>query len=119
MFSLLTYHSSLEFLSTLNSFGNFPLKVSDWVKFPHTQLLTNPLFPTGLDMRSAEELQIANYGIGGHYEPHYDHAREGEDNFDDLGMGNRIATLLMYTSQVTAGGMILSLISSFALDFSF
>ena len=58
----------------------------------------------GLDMRSAEHLQIANYGIGGHYEPHFDHAREGEDNFEDLGMGNRIATLLMYTSEVTAGG---------------
>lgn len=45
-----------------------------------------------------EHLQIANYGIGGHYEPHFDHARDDEDKFTDLGMGNRIATLLFYVS---------------------
>lgn len=44
----------------------------------------------------SEQLQIANYGIGGHYEPHFDHAREDEDKFTDLGMGNRIATVLYY-----------------------
>ena len=30
---------------------------------------------TGLTMDTAEELQIANYGIGGQYEPHFDFAR--------------------------------------------
>lgn len=30
---------------------------------------------TNLDMDTAEELQIANYGIGGHYDPHFDFAR--------------------------------------------
>lgn len=30
---------------------------------------------TGLNMDTAEELQIANYGIGGQYEPHFDFAR--------------------------------------------
>jgi prolyl 4-hydroxylase len=30
---------------------------------------------TGLDMSTAEDLQVCNYGIGGHYEPHFDYAR--------------------------------------------
>ncbi|KAI4458947.1 prolyl 4-hydroxylase alpha subunit [Holotrichia oblita] len=56
---------------------------------------------TGLTMKTAEDLQVLNYGIGGHYEPHYDFARKGEKNgFKDLGTGNRIATVLFYVSQV-------------------
>jgi prolyl 4-hydroxylase len=30
---------------------------------------------TGLTISTAEELQVVNYGIGGHYEPHFDFAR--------------------------------------------
>lgn len=29
---------------------------------------------TGLEMDTAEELQVVNYGIGGHYEPHLDYS---------------------------------------------
>lgn len=54
---------------------------------------------TGLSMKTAEELQVANYGIGGHYEPHFDFARKTERNaFKGLGTGNRIATVLFYVS---------------------
>jgi len=60
---------------------------------------------TGLDMDTAEELQVVNYGIGGHYEPHFDHARRDEESaFESLGTGNRIATWLFYMSDVEAGG---------------
>lgn len=60
---------------------------------------------TGLDVSTAEELQIANYGLGGHYEPHYDFARKEEkDAFKSLGTGNRIATFLTYMSDIEAGG---------------
>lgn len=58
---------------------------------------------TGLSMDSAEELQVVNYGIGGHYEPHYDFARKRENAFAKQG-GNRIATVLFYMSDVAQGG---------------
>lgn len=52
---------------------------------------------TGLSIETSEELQVVNYGIGGHYEPHYDFARKEEVNaFKSLGSGNRIATLIFY-----------------------
>lgn len=55
---------------------------------------------TGLTTSTAEELQVVNYGIGGHYEPHFDFARKEEKNaFKSLGTGNRIATVLFYVSQ--------------------
>ena len=60
---------------------------------------------TGLTCDTAEELQVVNYGIGGHYEPHFDFARRGERNaFKSLGTGNRIATVLFYMSDVPQGG---------------
>ena len=60
---------------------------------------------TGLNMETSEELQVSNYGIGGHYEPHFDFARKEEKNaFASLGTGNRIATWLMYESDVEQGG---------------
>uniref|UniRef100_A0A3Q1AML0 procollagen-proline 4-dioxygenase n=1 Tax=Amphiprion ocellaris TaxID=80972 RepID=A0A3Q1AML0_AMPOC len=55
---------------------------------------------TGLDITTADDLQVANYGIGGQYEPHLDFRQE----FEELGSGNRIATWLLYMSDVPAGG---------------
>ncbi|KAI6189236.1 Prolyl 4-hydroxylase alpha-related protein PH4 [Aphelenchoides besseyi] len=81
---------------------------------------------TNLNQETSEELQIANYGIGGHYDPHFDFARnrgmnpyreptgnriatvlfykEEKNAFKKLGTGNRIATVLFYMSQPTRGG---------------
>ncbi|XP_062859273.1 prolyl 4-hydroxylase subunit alpha-1a isoform X2 [Trichomycterus rosablanca] len=60
---------------------------------------------TGLDVSTAEELQVSNYGVGGQYEPHFDFGRKDEpDAFKELGTGNRIATWLFYMSDVRAGG---------------
>lgn len=58
---------------------------------------------TGLTVKTAEDLQVANYGIGGHYEPHFDFARRDEkEAFKSLGTGNRIATVLFYVSLIIA-----------------
>ncbi|XP_055035713.1 prolyl 4-hydroxylase subunit alpha-2 isoform X5 [Misgurnus anguillicaudatus] len=80
---------------------------------------------TGLSVDTAELLQVANYGVGGQYEPHYDFSRrpfdsnlkvdgnrlatylnykDEPDAFKSLGTGNRVATYLNYMSDVEAGG---------------
>jgi len=59
---------------------------------------------TGLTMSTAEDLQIANYGIGGQYEPHYDYARESDAGKFDDEIGNRIATFLFYFTDISYGG---------------
>ncbi|XP_007562125.1 PREDICTED: prolyl 4-hydroxylase subunit alpha-2 isoform X3 [Poecilia mexicana] len=60
---------------------------------------------TGLTVQTAELLQVANYGVGGQYEPHFDFSRKEEpDAFKRLGTGNRLATFLNYMSDVEAGG---------------
>ncbi|XP_041988646.1 prolyl 4-hydroxylase subunit alpha-1-like isoform X5 [Aricia agestis] len=59
---------------------------------------------TGLNMDTAEDLQVVNYGIGGHYTPHVDYALpEHTQQFSDE-VGNRIATVLFYMSDVAEGG---------------
>lgn len=59
---------------------------------------------TGLTMATAEELQIANYGVGGQYEPHYDFARRKEKGSFEKKVGNRIATMLFYLTDIEYGG---------------
>ncbi|XP_058817042.1 prolyl 4-hydroxylase subunit alpha-2-like [Topomyia yanbarensis] len=61
---------------------------------------------SGLDEKGYESLQINNYGIGGHYLPHYDWTRPVGDApvYVELGLGNRIATVMYYLSDVEQGG---------------
>ncbi|XP_066501405.1 prolyl 4-hydroxylase subunit alpha-1 [Hoplias malabaricus] len=55
---------------------------------------------TGLDVETAEELQVANYGIGGQFEPHFDTMVGPKIMYQ----GGRIATVLVYMSDVEFGG---------------
>ncbi|XP_034114540.1 prolyl 4-hydroxylase subunit alpha-1 [Drosophila albomicans] len=57
---------------------------------------------TGLDMTYCEQLQVANYGVGGHYEPHWDFFRDTRHYPAEE--GNRIATAIFYLSDVEQGG---------------
>ncbi|XP_069508611.1 prolyl 4-hydroxylase subunit alpha-2 isoform X2 [Ambystoma mexicanum] len=58
---------------------------------------------TGLNVQTAELLQVANYGMGGQYEPHFDFSRRPFDKNLKTD-GNRLATYLNYMSDVQAGG---------------
>ncbi|KAK5986466.1 4-hydroxylase alpha subunit, partial [Trichostrongylus colubriformis] len=54
---------------------------------------------TNLEMSTAEDLQVQNYGVGGHYIAHFDHLRKDDsESFKSFGTGNRIATVLFYVS---------------------
>uniref|UniRef100_A0A8C8DCG2 procollagen-proline 4-dioxygenase n=1 Tax=Oncorhynchus tshawytscha TaxID=74940 RepID=A0A8C8DCG2_ONCTS len=46
----------------------------------------------------AEYLQVVNYGIGGHYEPHFDHATSASSPLFRLNTGNRVATFMIYNA---------------------
>lgn len=58
-----------------------------------------------------ELMQVANYGMGGHYTPHYDYLivdrpKEERDQVDDreLYAGDRTATVMFYLKDVVRGG---------------
>jgi prolyl 4-hydroxylase len=52
---------------------------------------------TRMTVDTAEQLQVVNYGVGGHYEPHYDFLRKNEESgLPSFQLGNRVATVLFY-----------------------
>ncbi|KAH8384244.1 hypothetical protein KR200_009053 [Drosophila serrata] len=58
-------------------------------------------FVSGLDIAGAEFMQVANYGVGGQYEPHTDYF---EFNLPKEYIGDRISTSMFYLSDVEQGG---------------
>ncbi|NXN95319.1 P4HA3 hydroxylase, partial [Rhinopomastus cyanomelas] len=72
---------------------------------------------TGLDLRPpyAEYLQVVNYGLGGHYEPHFDHATSRKSPLYRMKSGNRIATVMIYLSAVKAGGSTAFIYGNFSI----
>ena len=53
-------------------------------------------------MNTAEMLQVQNYGIGGHYIPHWDHQIKRIPGYSvkKADKGNRVATMLFYVSVI-------------------
>lgn len=55
--------------------AHYRISKSAWLKDEESEVVRNVVQRTadmtGLTMATAEELQVVNYGIGGHYEPHY------------------------------------------------
>lgn len=78
------------------------LKDDEDVRINRVSQMTHAL--SNLTLDTGEELQVVNYGVGGHYEPHFDFARKDEmSSFEDW-RGNRVATVICYMSDVFAGG---------------
>ncbi|CAN2390965.1 Prolyl 4-hydroxylase subunit alpha-3 [Pristimantis euphronides] len=71
---------------------------------------------TGLYAKApyAEYLQVVNYGIGGHYEPHFDHATSMKSPVYRTNTGNRIATFMIYLSSVDLGGSTAFIYANFS-----
>ncbi|XP_037954286.1 prolyl 4-hydroxylase subunit alpha-1-like isoform X1 [Teleopsis dalmanni] len=59
---------------------------------------------TGFNLVGSEMLQVMNYGLGGHYDTHYDFFNVSADTEIIRTTGNRIATVLFYLSDVEQGG---------------
>ncbi|XP_051254366.1 prolyl 4-hydroxylase subunit alpha-3 isoform X1 [Dicentrarchus labrax] len=72
---------------------------------------------TGLYVKHpyGEYLQVVNYGIGGHYEPHFDHATSPTSPVFKLKTGNRVATFMIYLSSVEAGGSTAFIYANFSV----
>uniref|UniRef100_A0A8C6TFG5 Prolyl 4-hydroxylase subunit alpha-3 n=1 Tax=Neogobius melanostomus TaxID=47308 RepID=A0A8C6TFG5_9GOBI len=72
---------------------------------------------TGLNVNHpfGEYLQVVNYGIGGHYEPHFDHATVPTSPVYTLNTGNRVATFMIYLSSVEAGGSTAFIYANFSV----
>ncbi|KAG8660049.1 hypothetical protein MANES_02G110601v8 [Manihot esculenta] len=56
---------------------------------------------TFIPVEHGEGLQVLHYEVGQKYEPHFDYFK---DEFNTMNGGQRIATLLMYLSDVEEGG---------------
>merc|ERR1711976_306511 len=59
-------------------YADYRVSKSAWLREEMDEIVANVISKigalTGLDVNFAEALQVANYGIGGQYEPHFDHS---------------------------------------------
>lgn len=61
---------------------------------------------TGMPKENGENLHVLCYGIGGEYQPHYDYFNAGTPGGNEQLSrgGQRVASLIMYLNNPTAGG---------------
>lgn len=90
-------------------FAHYRISKNCWLNGGHDELIdrmnARMSALTGLNLETAEDFQVQNYGLAGHYDPHFDFSRDLENStLGRLGTGNRIATVLLYMTDVEAGG---------------
>ncbi|ESO05885.1 hypothetical protein HELRODRAFT_93833 [Helobdella robusta] len=99
------YHKSNSQVTTPQ---DYRISKSGWLKDEDDRAVYKFSYMAGLlsnlTLDTVEDLQVLNYGIGGHYEPHYDFATSRELDTFEKAIGNRIATFICYLSDVQAGG---------------
>ncbi|KAL5285638.1 hypothetical protein ACFFRR_007368 [Megaselia abdita] len=83
-----TSHSSYVNIRDEPSLKNFVQRIEDM---------------TQLNIDDFNSVQVANYGIGGHYAPHHDHFGKS-DSYPQYHLGDRISTSMFYASEVDLGG---------------
>ncbi|XP_052844544.1 prolyl 4-hydroxylase subunit alpha-1 isoform X1 [Drosophila gunungcola] len=59
---------------------------------------------TGFDISKSERLQVANYGVGTFFKPHFDYTSDGIETPDASALGGRLASIIFYASDVPQGG---------------
>ncbi|XP_072120179.1 prolyl 4-hydroxylase subunit alpha-2-like isoform X9 [Mobula birostris] len=81
-----------------------PIKEEDEWDSPHIVRYYEVLSDAEIErIKDLAKPRVANYGVGGQYEPHFDFSRRPFDR-NLATEGNRLATYLNYMSDVTAGG---------------
>ncbi|TDG38115.1 hypothetical protein AWZ03_015463, partial [Drosophila navojoa] len=62
---------------------------------------------TGFEVDEFKPVQVANYGIGGYFMPHFDYTTTDRLSKQDIyGLGDRTATLVFYASDVQGGATV-------------
>ncbi|XP_075148854.1 prolyl-4-hydroxylase-alpha MP [Haematobia irritans] len=86
--------------------SDFRISKTAWLDYDeHEHLQSMRLFVgyiSGLNIDVVEQMQLVNYGLGGHYGPHFDFFLEPTWYSPEI--GNRIATAMFYLSDVQDGG---------------
>ncbi|KAH8328019.1 hypothetical protein KR067_003071 [Drosophila pandora] len=59
---------------------------------------------TGLDFPITDTLQVANYGCGTYFKPHFDYTSDGYETPNADALGDRLGTIIFYASDVLQGG---------------
>ena len=104
------------------SAASYRISQSGWLNDDYTtaaRISRRITLVTNLTMGTAEDLQIANYGIGGQYEAHFDCALPDETlptGWSIYEHGNRLATVLIYLSDVEIGGATAFLEGNFSVQ---
>lgn len=111
--SMVQGHGGTEIVSLSRTSQNAWIGLDDDPVIAHVYKVVESItgLSTDTSQEHAEKVQIANYGIGGHYTPHYDYllvdktVEEMESIHPrEKAAGDRTATLMFYLTDVTRGG---------------